>query len=281
MPELKMQSNSQNIYDNPEFFSAYSTLSRSQHGLTAAPEWPSLRHMILGSSSTTLQQSRVLDLGCGYGWFVRWAHENGASYIQGVDISEKMIQKAKSFDKDDHAKPPASTPNISYERHDLETIILDEEPHRESYDLVYSSLTFHYIEDLGRLLRQIHSSLKKGDNGSGNGKLVFSVEHPIYSAPVRPAADWIDVEVDGEEGKVWPLNSYSEEGLRVASWLGTNGVRKYHRTTETYVSLLLENGFVLTGLKDWAPSEEDIAAHPEWSVERHRPFFLLLAAEAR
>jgi SAM-dependent methyltransferase len=274
-----MQSNSQNIYDNPEFFSAYSTLSRSQQGLTAAPEWPSLRHMILGLSSTTLQQSRVLDLGCGYGWFVRWARENGASYINGIDISEKMIEKAKSFDKD--ANPPSSSPEISYEIHDLETLVLGEDPHRESYNLVYSSLTFHYIEDLGRLLRQIHSSLKKG-TGSGNGKLVFSVEHPIYSAPVRPAANWIDVKGAGEEeGKVWPLNSYSEEGLRVTSWLGTDGVRKYHRTTQTYVSLLLENGFVLTGLKDWAPSEEDVAAHPEWSVERHRPFFLLLAAEAR
>jgi SAM-dependent methyltransferase len=272
-----MQSTSQNIYDNPEFFSAYSTLSRSQQGLTAAPEWPSLRHMILGSSSTALQQSRVLDLGCGYGWFVRWARENGASYIKGVDISEKMIEKAKSFDKDANL---ASTPEIHYERYDLESIILDKEPHRESYDLVYTSLTFHYIEDLSRLLRQIHSALKKG-NGSGKGKLVFSVEHPIYSAPVRPAADWIDVKGVGEEGKVWPLNSYSEEGLRVTSWLGTDGVRKYHRTTETYVSLLLENGFILSGLKDWAPSEEDIAAHPEWSVERHRPFFLLLAAEAR
>jgi SAM-dependent methyltransferase len=229
--------------------------------------------MILSSSSNTLPQSRVLDLGCGYGWFVRWAHENGASYVKGVDISEKMIEKAKSFDTDAATTSPVE---IYYERHDLEAIIMDEEPHRESYDLVYSSLTFHYIEDLGRLFRQIHSSLKKG-----KGKLVFSVEHPIYSAPVRPAADWIDVKVAGEEGKVWPLNSYSEEGIRVTSWLGTDGVRKYHRTTETYVSLLLENGFVLTGLKDWAPSEKDIAAHPEWSVERHRPFFLLLAAEPR
>lgn len=272
-----MHAGTQNIYDDPQFFSAYSTLQRSQQGLAAAPEWPSLRRMILSSSSDTLPQSRILDLGCGYGWFVRWAHENGASYVKGVDISEKMIEKAKSFDADTGTTFPGE---ITYERRDLETITLDGNPNRESYDLVYSSLTFHYIEDLGRLFRQIHSSLKKGD-GSVSGRLVFSVEHPIYSAPVRPAADWIDVEVDEGEGKVWPLNSYSEEGLRVTSWLGTEGVRKYHRTTETYVSLLLENGFVLTGLKDWAPSEEDIAAHPEWSVERHRPFFLLLVAEAR
>lgn len=272
-----MHSDSQNIYDDPNFFTAYGTLKRSQQGLAGAPEWPSIRQMILGSSSDTLPQSRVLDLGCGYGWFVRWARENGASYVKGVDISEKMIEKAKSFDTD--AKI-AATREICYEEHDLERIMLDEDPDCGSYDLVYSSLTFHYIEDLGRLFRQIHSSLKRG-NKSVKGKLVFSVEHPIYSAPVQPAADWIDVKTAGGESQAWPLNSYSMEGLRVTSWLGTDGVRKYHRTTETYVSLLLENGFVLTGLKDWAPSDEDIAANPAWSVERHRPFFLLLAAEIR
>lgn len=272
-----MHSGSQNIYDDPGFFTAYGTLKRSRQGLAGAPEWPSLRQMILGSSSDTLEQSRVLDLGCGYGWFVRWARENGASYVKGVDISEKMIEKAKSFDTDAMI---AATGEICYEKHDLERIMLDEDHHCGSYDLVYSSLTFHYIEDLGRLFREIHSSLKKG-NGSAKGKLVFSVEHPIYSAPVQPAADWIDVKTAGGESQVWPLNSYSEEGLRVTSWLGTDGVGKYHRTTETYVSLLLENGFVLRGLKDWAPSDEDIAANPEWSVERHRPFFLLISAEAR
>ncbi|KAJ5499475.1 Sodium/solute symporter [Penicillium expansum] len=68
---------SQNIYDNPGFFIQYGNLPRSQHGLPAAPEWPILEDMILNPKSsptklseTPLQGSRVLDLGCGYGWFV-------------------------------------------------------------------------------------------------------------------------------------------------------------------------------------------------------------------
>jgi hypothetical protein len=81
------------------------------------------------------------------------------------------------------------------------------------------------------------------------------------------------------EHKVWPLNSYSEEGWRYTSWLGVKGVKKYHRTVETYVSLLLENGFVLTGLKDWVPSTESVSEHPEWAQERHRPYFLLISAK--
>ena len=59
------------------FFSAYGTLPRSQHGLSAAPEWPELRRMVIDSklplanSARSLEGHRVLDLGRGYGWFAR------------------------------------------------------------------------------------------------------------------------------------------------------------------------------------------------------------------
>ncbi|KAJ5174646.1 uncharacterized protein N7482_000523 [Penicillium canariense] len=85
----------QNIYDGPRFFSAYGTLPRSQHGFAAAPEWSALRNLILGSPHNSVAQSYVLHLGCEYGWFVRWARENGAYYVKGVDLSEKMIVKVK------------------------------------------------------------------------------------------------------------------------------------------------------------------------------------------
>lgn len=72
-----MASQAQNIYDDSAFFSAYGTLPRSQHGLSAAPEWPELRRMVIDSklplanSARSLEGHRVLDLGCGYGWFAR------------------------------------------------------------------------------------------------------------------------------------------------------------------------------------------------------------------
>ena len=47
-----------------------------------------------------------------------------------------------------------------------------------SFDLAYSSLAFHYIEDLRRLMSQVHRSLVAG------GRLVFSVEHPIFTGAI-------------------------------------------------------------------------------------------------
>lgn len=60
----------QNIYDQKEFFEGYSQLPRSREGLEAAPEWPSLLAML-----PELGGGKVLDLGCGFGWFCRWARE--------------------------------------------------------------------------------------------------------------------------------------------------------------------------------------------------------------
>jgi SAM-dependent methyltransferase len=286
-----MSTPSQNIYDNPNFFSAYGTLARSQHGLSAAPEWATLKQMVISKtlSETTeypLKGTRILDLGCGYGWFLRWARENGAEYLKGIDISQNMINRAKETEaeigrdsrKQSLEKPPSG--EIAFEVSDLETITLGNESETGLYDMVYSSLTFHYIEDISRLFREIHACLKKGSQHGRNGRFVFSIEHPVTTAPMHPGPGFRVIEENGENRTIWPLNSYADEGLRLTSWLGTEGVRKYHRSVETYVTALLDVGFTLTGLKDWSPSKEDVEGQPEWSVERNRPFFLLISAEA-
>ena len=53
---------------------------------------------------------------------------------------------------------------------------------------------------------------------------------------------------------------------------------KQHRTVGTYLNLLIGAGFRLDHVEEWGPTREQIAAHPEWSVERDRPPFLLVAA---
>src|SRR5262245_7360764 len=63
----------QNIYDQPDFFAGYSQFQRSIEGLAGAPEWPTLCAML-----PSLQGRRVLDLGCGFGAFARWARSAGA-----------------------------------------------------------------------------------------------------------------------------------------------------------------------------------------------------------
>ena len=238
----------QNIYDNDEFFAGYSRLPRSVGGLDEAPEWPALRALL-----PDLRGRNVLDLGCGYGWFCRWARENGAARVLGIDVSEKMLARAAATTTD---------PAITYTRADMERLDLP----AASFDLGYSSLAVHYIADLDVLLAQIHRALVPG------GSLVFSAEHPMFTAPDAPG--WT---VDGAGRRVWPVNRYLDEGPRSTDWLA-KGVIKQHRTIGTYVNLLLRAGFALTHVEEWGPTEVQIARHPEFADERERPPFLLIAA---
>jgi SAM-dependent methyltransferase len=236
----------QNVYDNAEFFAGYCTLPRSRDGLAGAPEWPVLRDMIGNVSG-----ARVLDLGCGFGAFARWAADAGARHVLGIDLSQRMLERARAL---------TAAPNIEYRCSDLESLALAE----DAYDIVYSSLAFHYIEDFGRLTAAIRHGLV------GSGRLVFSVEHPLFTAPSEPR--WIA----SSGATVWPLNDYAAEGRRVTHWF-TPGVVKYHRTLASYLNTLTRAGFHLDCIEEWSPSNEQIVTHPEWTNELHRPPFLLIA----
>jgi SAM-dependent methyltransferase len=238
----------QNIYDDDEFFEGYSRLGRSVEGLDGAAEWPALRALL-----PDLTGLEVLDLGCGFGWFCRWARQSGAARVHGVDVSEKMLARAHATTED---------PAITYARADLEHLRLPP----ASLGLVYSSLALHYIENLGGLLSEVHGALVAG------GHLVFSVEHPIYTAPDEPG--W---SVSAAGRRTWPVDRYLDEGPRSTDWLA-RGVIKQHRTIGTYVNLLLRLGFVLARVEEWGPTPAQIAARPALADERERPPFLLVAA---
>lgn len=239
----------QNIYDNPEFFTGYSQLDRSVHGLAGAAEWPALRALL-----PDLRGLRVVDLGCGFGWFCRWAREQGAAQVFGFDLSERMLDRARTMTSD---------AAISYVRADLERLELPE----ASCDLAFSSLALHYLADLEPLLAEVQRALVPG------GRFVFSVEHPIYTAPAHPG--W-QVEVDGR--KTWPVDGYLSEGPRTTDWLAP-GVIKQHRTLGTYLNLLIRLGFTLLHVEEWGPSVAQVAVRPEWAEERERPMFLLISAQ--
>jgi ubiquinone/menaquinone biosynthesis C-methylase UbiE len=238
----------QNIYDDEEFFAGYSRLRRSVEGLDGAPEWPALRALL-----PNLPGLKVLDLGCGFGWFCRWARGQGAARVLGIDVSEKMLARAGADTPD---------PAITYTRADMEQLELPP----ASFDVVYSSLALHYVENLSGLLSQAHRSLVPG------GRLVFSVEHPIFTAPSEP--HWL---LNAAGRKIWPVDGYLDEGARSTDWLA-QGVIKHHRTLATYINMLIGVGFVISNVEEWGPTEEQIAAEPNWADERQRPPFLLVAA---
>jgi len=239
----------QNIYDNPEFFSGYTRFPRQVIGLDGATEWPVVRAML-----PPLAGKRIADLGCGFGWASRWMRAQGAVSALGFDVSEKMIARARKDTAD---------PAIDYRIADLETLDLP----KAAFDLVYSSLAFHYIRDFRRLVRTIHDALVAG------GDLVFTIEHPIVMAPAHP--HWMT----DEDGRgTWPVNSYASEGERRTEWF-VKDVLKYHRTLATTLNTLIEEGFALRRVEEFTPTAEQIRQAPDLAEEdAERPMMLLISA---
>lgn len=239
----------ENKYDDGTFFEKYSQMARSQEGLKGAGEWHTLQAML-----PDFEGKRVLDLGCGYGWHCRYAAENGAVSVLGVDISHKMLEVAQVRN---------GAPQITYKCAPLE----DLEYQPQSYDIVVSSLAFHYIQDFAFICRKVYQSLTDG------GCFIFSVEHPLFTAYGNQ--DWY-YDKHGNK-KHWPVDNYFIEGKREAVFLGEQ-VTKYHRTLTTYIGNLTDAGFRIVDLKEPQPTREMLDTIPGMKDELRRPMMLILSA---
>ncbi len=105
----------------------------------------------------------VLDLGCGDARAARTFRQRGANSYLGVEGSRRMAERAKA-----NLEPGFSEIALSW--------LEDFKPLPEMFDLVTSSLAFHYIDDLNLLFNKVATSLKPG------GRFVFSVEHPVITS---------------------------------------------------------------------------------------------------
>lgn len=103
----------------------------------------------------------VLCIGVGSGEELEEIQKRGAEKIVGIDISEQLLASARTkFPQAEFFMLDMMNVGISFEK--------------ESFDIVYSSLAFHYSPDWDTLLSGIHAVLKP------QGMLVFSTHHPTY-----------------------------------------------------------------------------------------------------
>ena len=239
----------ENKYDEAAFFDQYGKMARSIGGLQSAGEWPEFEKLL-----PDLTGKDVLDLGCGYGWHCRYAVEHGARSAVGTDISEKMLAEARSKTADSR---------ITY----IQTAIEEIDFSPESFDLILSSLAFHYVEFFEPVCARLYKLLRPG------GNLVFSVEHPIFTAQGKQ--DWV---YDDQGRKLhWPVDNYFLDGRRETLFLG-HTVIKYHRTLTGYLDPLILAGFSLQKIIEPKPSTEALPRDESLHEELRRPMMLLIAA---
>ncbi len=233
-----------NVFSNSDFFTRYMELRKelNYNDLLEHPEMEKLLPPLIGRS--------VLDLGCGYGAYAREFIEKGASSYLGLDSSELMIAKAE---KENSGK------NISYRKLDLGHL----EELEGKYDLAYSSLVFHYIEDFDRLVRNINMKLNDG------GILLFSQMHPLISASYGYSGYF--------ESDYFAFTGYQDEGRREGKWFKQK-VISYHRKVSSIISTLSFNGFFVEKVVEPVPNEDLLMEFASLERDLIRPTFLIVRA---
>lgn len=128
--------------------------------------------------------NNFIDIGCGNGWVVReFSKREGAEYCCGIDLSDEMINLAKS----------RRSRNIEEY---IATDFLGFESDRR-FDLVFSMEVFYYFNDIHQTLKKVKKLL------SDDGVLLVG----------------IDFYKENEESETWPKNvGLNMQRLTIKQW---------------------------------------------------------------
>ena len=229
-------------YDDPALVADYIEMRRQGDSANELLEEPVIRSLLDGATG-----DRCLDLGCGYGYYSNLVASRGFA-VTAIDRAALMIASANKLN-------PHSA--VRYQTAD----IADVEFAPESFDLVISNLVLHYLSDLPSVASRIHRWLAPG------GALIFSVEHPIYTANRRQSPPpWCD-----GPASTWGVADYFATGVRI----GEFGI-KYHHTVSDYFTAFLDAGFELAGVSEPCPAAEVVQRYPKFAESEVRPPFLIL-----
>ncbi|MCC6613032.1 MAG: class I SAM-dependent methyltransferase [Anaerolineae bacterium] len=198
---------------------------------------------------------RILDAGCGSGWYSERFLDAGAAHVTAIDVTPAFIAIAR--------KRLGERATIL--RHDLrEPLAFAADA---SYDLVFSNLVFDYLPDLAPVLREIARVLVPG------GTFVTCFGHPT--------GDWV-LALSGRLTMDDAPDYFALQAFDFA-WGGFGEprpvVRSYRRPLSAILMPLIESGLVLDGMIEAQPTEAFRDADPA-DYERHMrsPTFLALRA---
>ena len=206
-----------------------------------------------------VQGRRVLDLGCGQGYFSRQLARRGAR-VDGVDLAEGQLDNARRHEA---ARPLG----IAY--HLLDAARVAEHWPPASFELVTACMSMQDMPDPAGALRGARRVLGR------DGRLIFSIPNPLIDTPFRA---W---ERDERGGKVaLKIDRYFESGPRILHWnmarLRAHWETPYwYRNLTEWSALIADAGFAIRRLHEPRPTAEQVAANPDLDDCYRLPYFLI------
>ena len=198
-----------------------------------------------------LAGERILDAGCGSGWYTEQLLARGAM-VDGVDSSAAMVDYAQRRLLENCSTELAH--RLTLQVADLSGSLPFDDC---TFDGVVSPLVLHYMRDWRPALRELHRVMKPG------AWLLFSTHHPAADAAL------------------FGTTNYAATEHVVDHWDWVGDVEFYRRPLSEVVAAVVDSGFVIERLVEPVPVAEFRALNPDaWERLMRQPAFLILLVRA-
>lgn len=187
---------------------------------------------------------KILDLGCGSGWYAEQLLK-GKATVTSVDASSIMTELTEKRTK---GKSRVFTANLEKPLDFLED---------QEFDIILAPLVIHYIKNWGPFFKELARVLKD------KGVFVFSTHQPQI------------------EYKKFNLKTYYKKTVITDYWQDIDTeVQFYHHTLHDLSACLYKSGLVIERLLEPKPLPELKIVEPElYKTIFTRPYFLFIRAK--
>jgi SAM-dependent methyltransferase len=151
-----------------------------------------------------LENKRVLDAGCGPGFYSAYCLQQGAS-VTAFDLNSEFVAYTKERTKG----------NAEVLQADLaEPLAFAED---SSFDVIVCALVLHYLEDWLPTLKEFRRVLKP------TGQLIFSTHHPFTDWKEFEKEDYFAIDLLEDEWDVGKVQFYRRPLRKISDDLGQAG----------------------------------------------------------
>lgn len=223
-------------------------------------EMPAIMGMLKdleGKEVLDLKGREALDLGVGSGEYALAFARKGAK-VTGLDISQKCLDLVQEKARNEGIDLNLVRGSIS----DLRFL-------NRQFDMVFSSTTMHYVEDIEKAFKQVNRLLKN------DGIFLLSVVHPFYTATYT-LADYRNVDKHATFGLRYFVHKVRNYVPPWAKYCTVNHCISYHHTVEDYFNALAAAGFTIESLVEPEPLPVLKEKHPRRYHEMmNTPVFMI------